>query len=211
VAASFAGLRPLAYSDHAHASSVSREDKIALESGILTILGGKLTTYRSMAQKALVLVLKGLGRSGTPPPHTRLPGAPLEAWDDFMLRALKEWPSTYGITEAQARQMANLYGGRALSVLEPIKRDPRLREPLVADRPELSAQVLYAAHREDARHLSDVLLRRLEIGYVPGGEKAAEPASRLMAESLGWSEETRLAEVARYLEQRGSFQDNRNP
>ena len=202
VAAAFAGLRPLAFADDAHASSVSREDRITMSNGVISILGGKLTTYRSMARKALALVFREMDRSGSPPPHTRLPGAPLESWDDFLKRALREWPAAYGVTEETARHLACLYGGRALSVLEPLKRDEGLRAPLVPGRPEIAAQVLYAAHREDAASLSDVLLRRLEIGLTDRGAQAAEPASRLLASSLGWSEEKRLEEVASYLAQR---------
>ena len=200
VTARFAGLRPLAYSADAHASAVSREDRITLEDGVVTILGGKLTSYRAMAQKALVQVLHHLGRHGGPPPHTRLPGSPLEPWTDFEARAAREWTQAYGINTSQASHLVGLYGGRASSVLEIIKRDPALREPLHPDRPEIAAQVLYAVQREDALHLEDVLIRRLEIGYTPQNKGVAvEKAARLMADALGWDEGVRKAEVARYV------------
>jgi glycerol-3-phosphate dehydrogenase len=87
--------------------------------------------------------------------------------------------------------------------LEPLKRDPSLGEPLDPSRPEIGAQVVYAALREDARHLEDALLRRLEIGYTSAGKgPATEKASRLMAGALGWDEPTRLRELERYFQKR---------
>ena len=79
------------------------------------------------------------------------------------------------------------------------RAEPRLSQKLHPARPEILAQVAYAVRSEMALHLEDVLLRRLEIGYSPErwGE-AAERASRLMAELLGWDEAKRRAELERY-------------
>jgi glycerol-3-phosphate dehydrogenase len=201
VLSTFSGLRPLAFSKSKHASSVSREDKISTQDDVVTVLGGKLTTYRSMARKALKQVYAILGREGIPPPDTRLPGAPFEPWDHFVERAGKEWPVHYGISEESALYLAGLYGNRAVPLLEPARVRKDLAEPLFPGRPEVLAQVPYAIQREDAKHLDDILLRRLEIGFGPGRYEAAEPASRYAAEVLDWDEPTRLAEVKRYLDQ----------
>jgi glycerol-3-phosphate dehydrogenase len=201
VLATFSGLRPLAWSDSKLASSVSREDKVSTQGRVVTILGGKLTTYRSMARKALKQVYSILGRDGLPPPDTRLPGAPFEPWDGFLERARKEWPVTYGISEESALHLAHLYGNRAVQLLEPTRTRKDLGKPLFVGRPEIGAQVAYAIQREDARHLDDILLRRLEIGYGPGRREVAEPASQYAAEVLDWNETVRLAEVQRYLDQ----------
>jgi len=194
-------LRPLAYSKSKHASSVSREDRISAQDRVVTVLGGKLTTYRSMARKALRLVYDILGRKGLPPPNTRMPGAPFEPWDSFMGRAKKEWPDAYGISAESALHVAGLYGNRAVPLLEPIKVRPDLAERLHPGYPEIGAQVAYAALKEDAKHLDDILLRRMEVGYGPFRREVAEKASRLAAEALGWDEATRLSEVERYLRQ----------
>ena len=95
--------------------------------------------------------------------------------------------------------MAQLYGRRAPEVLGLLKDNPQWAEPLEPQRPELAVQVAFAVLREEAIHLEDVMLRRLEIGYSPqrwGG--SAEKASKVMADLLKWSEGTRLKELERY-------------
>ena len=199
VLAAFAGLRPLAWSDGGHASSVSREDKILSDGNLFTIVGGKLTTYHSMAQKTLRMVLKSLGRKPVSPKPDRLPGTPAKPWDLFLKEETPKWVSAYGLKQDQADHLARLYGQKAGDVLIKAREDSRLLERLHPSRPELLAQVAYAVQAEKALHLEDVLLRRLEIGYTKErwGE-AAEKASRLMAELLGWDEKKRQEELKRY-------------
>jgi glycerol-3-phosphate dehydrogenase len=203
VFASFAGLRPLAWSDGGHASSVSREDKIIRDGSLLTIVGGKLTTYRSMAQKALGLVFQVLQKGPAPIPATHLPGTPPIPWKQFLDQKIPQWISTYGVTESQAQHLANLYGQRTEEVLELIKADQKLKEPLHPNRPELLAQVVYAVQKEKAVHLEDVMLRRLEIGYSPErwGE-ASQKTCDLMASLLNWDKATKERELEQY---RGSL------
>jgi len=201
VFASFSGLRPLAYSASGSASSVSREDQISTKDAVVTVLGGKLTTYRSMARKALKQVFALVGPSTAPPPDPRLPGAPFQPWDCFLARAGRDWPSTYGIPRDSALLLAGLYGNRAIPLLEPLKVRPDLAERLHPGCPEIGAQVAYAALKEDAQHLDDILLRRMEVGYSPFRREVAEKASRLAAEALGWDEATRRFEIERYLGQ----------
>ncbi|HEY5038580.1 MAG TPA: glycerol-3-phosphate dehydrogenase/oxidase, partial [bacterium] len=202
VIAAFSGLRPLAWSDGGHASSVSREDKIIRDGGLLTIVGGKLTTYRSMAQKALNLVYKVLQKLPTAHPHTRLPGTPTVPWNQFLDEKIPSWISTYGINESQAKHLANLYGQMAEEVLELTKENPKLKETLHPNRPELLAQVAYGVQKEKAIHLEDVLLRRLEIGYCPErwGE-ASKKACDLMASLLNWDKATKERELEQYRQQ----------
>ncbi len=202
VIAAFAGLRPLAWSDGGHASDLSREDKILSDGNILTIVGGKLTTYHAMAQKTLALVKKTLKRKPGVGPAVRLPGAPEKPWDLFLKNETAVWASTYELTETQAIHLARLYGQKAMEVLGLLKADARLLERLHPARPEVLAQVAYAVKNEKALHLEDVMLRRLEIGYSKErwGE-AAEKVSRLMAEFLNWDENSRQKELDCYRRQ----------
>ena len=199
VLSAFAGLRPLAWSDAGSASSVSREDKILSDGNIFSIVGGKLTTYHSMAQKTLGKILSVLGREPTIQNPDRLPGTPSKSWDLFLKEETPVWVSAYGIGPEQAEHLARLYGQKAEEVLNLVKRDPKLSQRLCPSRPETLAQVAYAVQTEKAVHLEDVLLRRLEIGYSRErwGE-AAEKASALMAELLGWDEARRHAELDQY-------------
>jgi glycerol-3-phosphate dehydrogenase len=204
VLAAFAGLRPLAYSAGGHASSVSREDRILREGPVLTVLGGKLTTYRSMARKALRLAGSVLGVPFRSAPFPAFPGSPAVPWQAFLLTQVPLGCREAGLTPGQSAHLAGLYGARAPVLLELLKADPALKEPLHPGRPETLAQVAYAVLREKALHLSDVLLRRLEIGYTEGRTGASdEKASRLMAKLLGWDEGRRKAELADY---RGQLQ-----
>ncbi len=199
VIAAFAGLRPLAWSDGGHASDVSREDKILFDGNILTIVGGKLTTYHAMAQKALVQVKKILKKAPGGSPIMPLPGTPAKPWDLFLKDETQKWISKYELTEPQAVHLAQLYGQKAEEVLALLDEDPRLREHLHPARPEVLAQVVYAVQKEKALHLEDVMLRRLEIGYSKErwGE-APEKASKIMAELLNWDENIRQKELERY-------------
>ncbi len=199
VIAAFAGLRPLAWSGAGSASSVSREDKIVRTGNLITIVGGKLTTYHSMAARALKMTFQILGRRPVHPRPDPLPGAPPQPWDSFLREETSRWTSAYPVSPAQATHLALLYGQRAVKILEGIRQEPRWGEPLAPPRPELLGQVAYAVQAEKARHLEDVLLRRLEVGYSPHRwGRAPEKASRLMGELLGWDEGTRQRELERY-------------
>jgi glycerol-3-phosphate dehydrogenase len=199
VIAAFAGLRPLAWADDNHASSVSREDKILRDGNRLTIVGGKLTTYHAMASKALAQVLQILQKKPGGKWHDRLPGAPDKPWGLFLKEETSKWVSKYGIKESEASHLVHLYGQKAGDVLNLLEKNPGFREPLHPERPELLAQVAYAIQNEKAIHLEDVMLRRLEIGYSrQRWGPASEKASRLMAELLGWDESVRQKELELY-------------
>ncbi|HVM31625.1 MAG TPA: glycerol-3-phosphate dehydrogenase [bacterium] len=198
VLAAFSGLRPLAWTEKGSASSVSREDRFLIEGKCVTIVGGKLTTYRAMARKALKACARILNRPLKPLPFS-LPGAPQTPWEDFEKASLAQWPERYGIHPEQAAHLARLYGQKAQSVLELTLADPALKEKLDESRPEILAQVVYAVREEKAVHLGDVMLRRLEIGYTPARlGSAPEKASRLLAQLLHWDEPRRQKELADY-------------
>ena len=198
VLSAFSGLRPLAWTDGGQASSVSREDKILRNGQVLTIVGGKLTTYHAMAEKALEQTMKVLLKKRPTQTRRPLPGAPALAWDRFLKEEVSQWAKRYEIEESQAQHLARLYGQRSSGVLE-LLEDSRLREKLHPDRPEMLAQVKFALDHEKALHLEDVLSRRLEIGYsAQRWGPASEKASRLMAELLHWNENTRQKELNDY-------------
>lgn len=199
IVAAFAGLRPLAWGDEEKASSVSREDQIIRKRRLLTIIGGKLTTYHHMAHQALKQVLMILDRKNNAKEELCLPGLPAPSWDIFLKEALENWPTQYDITKDQANHLAHLYGQRAEEVLKLIEGRPEWKRSLHSDRPEILAQVAFAVKKEKAHHLDDVMLRRLEIGYsLQRWGEAAEKASQVMAELLDWSPEQRLKELENY-------------
>jgi glycerol-3-phosphate dehydrogenase len=197
VVAAFAGLRPLVRADAPHASSVSREDRVLREGSIVTVVGGKLTTYRVMARRALGSVREVLGSSEPElpgwPSLERAPGPPSP-------REQANWAQQYRVLPDTCRHLAATYGSTAVEVLERTRRDRSLCEPLAEGSTEILAQVAHAALGEHAAHLDDALLRRLRIGYLPGrAGEAAQRACRVMAQALGWDQQREREELARYL------------
>lgn len=199
VIAAFAGLRPLAEGDEKHPSSVSREDQIIRKGRLLTVVGGKLTTYHLMAKQALQKVFQILERKNVRGTAVTLPGLPNKPWNEFLTSSVHNWIEKYGITADQAHHLAHLYGRQAEQVLALAEKNAEWKRSLHPERPEIAAQVIFAIKNEKAYHLDDVMLRRLEIGYsAQRWDKSAESVSRWMAQELNWDEPTRLQELENY-------------
>ena len=203
VVSAWAGLRPLLRpsQDGGSPSQVSREHHIEESAhGLVSIVGGKLTTYRIMARDVVDHVAKRLhaldGRPVAPHPPTdrdALPGG--EAAD---LEVLIEAARTRGTPEATARHLVASYGSEAAAVLNLVDRERQLGQQIIAERPEIWAEVTYAVERELALRVQDVLIRRLHLFYETrdqGLSSAGAVASR-MKKLLGW-DETREAEELR--------------
>jgi len=199
VISAFTGLRPLAFSTGDSASAVSREDRILAEGRLVTIVGGKLTTYRSMAEKALKKIMIILNKKAALPASDRLPGTPNVPMDEFLDTQKKQAAGKYFLAGDQFEYLANLYGQRAWKVLKLLEENPAWAERLHSNRPEILAQVVFAVREEKAVHLDDVLMRRLEIGYSPErwGE-AAQKAAHCMEAILDWPKSRTKEEIQRY-------------
>jgi len=199
VISAFSGLRPLAWTEGGQTSSVSREDRIERQGRTLTIVGGKLTTYQTMARKALKLVQEALGRRKASHGFPSLPGTPQGPWGPFLRDTVSRWRVPNRVDPTLPYHLAKLYGAVGEKVLDLLRNDEKLREPLFNGGQDVAAQIAYAVREEKAVHLTDLLFRRLELGYGPHRwGPVAETASRVMARELDWSEEVRLAELDRY-------------
>jgi glycerol-3-phosphate dehydrogenase len=209
VLSTWAGLRPLLAAEGSE-SSLSREHAILLDpSGLLSIAGGKLTTYRKMAAQVVDQVVALLRLSGAamdtgeaPTGRVPLPGA--EGWpadDDHEAVARRVVEASGGTADlVTGRLFAGTYGMRALSVAARMAQDPSAAEPIVPGRPERMAQVDVAMEEELALRLNDVLVRRTQIFFRDRdqGLSAAPRVAARMAEKLGWEEERLQAELDRY-------------
>ena len=190
VLASWAGLRPLLDTHDAgeSASHVPREHVLVEEPGFITIAGGKLTTYRSMAAE---VVDTALGQLGQKLPCTTgerpLPGS-VGLDTDEALGALAQPLVQLGASEAQAQALVGLYGVRAQGVLARTAQDATLKAPLDPEVPFLMAQVDEAVERELAVTLDDVLTRRipLVLRARDQGLGIAPRVAARMATLLGW-------------------------
>lgn len=213
VLSTWAGLRPLSMPSSVglSASQVSREHRILHRKGLLTIIGGKLTTYRRIAAEVVDLAFAQLGREA-PPCSTGerpLPGAVgllpaesgIEPLDSIMLalRALG-----HPVIDMQvARHLANQYGVRALDIARRMQKsgcDDIDQERLDPELPHLLCEVDVAVREEEALRLEDVLARRLPLLLLARdqGLGCAERVAQRMAELLGWSQERTAAELAHY-------------
>jgi glycerol-3-phosphate dehydrogenase len=163
---SFAGLRPLVRARPGEPSSLSREDRLfASPSGLLSIAGGKYTTYRHMAEVITQTVADRLRRRYRNRTRTfRLVGAPDEPWEDFAPTASAALRSRHRIRAAAARHLVNRYGRRAPEVAAYLDAEPKLGESAVPGEPDLRAEFPYQRDQEMALRAADHLLRRTRLG-----------------------------------------------
>jgi glycerol-3-phosphate dehydrogenase len=163
---SFAGLRPLVYSKNGDPSSLPREFRlIASPSGLLSVAGGKYTTYRAMAETITDAVAARLGRRRRC--RTRrcaLDGTPREGWTVFLERETARLGECPGVGEETARHLVQRYGRRASEVAAYLKRDPALGKPVVPGEAELRAEFVFQQEHEMALFPDDHLLRRTHLG-----------------------------------------------
>jgi glycerol-3-phosphate dehydrogenase len=196
VVSGIAGARPLVSAgDSRDTKKLARDHELEVEpqSGLISIMGGKWTTYRAMAEDAIDAVQKRLGTVVTASP-TR--NHPLIGSDGFTPDYWKKLASDYHIPEATARYLAGKYGTAAVKVLELAREDPSLAAPIVPDFPAIRAQVIYSARTEMAMTIEDVLLRRLgaQLYSWRSAIHAAPIVASLLAKELDWSpDENRVA------------------
>jgi glycerol-3-phosphate dehydrogenase len=184
IAGAYAGVRPLiAHGDPKKSVDISRRAELyETSSGMITITGGKLTTWRRMAKMVVDRLAEREFRDA--PCHTdEIPlGHPVEA---------AELHSTGGIDEASLAHLASRYGLFAERVLKLCDGNPALRERIVPDLPDLLVEAAVAARFEQARSVADVLLRRTRLGLLAGrtltaNSKIARRVADAMAPELGW-------------------------
>ncbi|HET7509692.1 MAG TPA: glycerol-3-phosphate dehydrogenase/oxidase [Solirubrobacterales bacterium] len=193
----YAGVRPLiSTGDPRKSVDISRKAELyETSSGMLTITGGKLTTWRRMAKQTVDRIVEREGREA--PCHTHEIPLGMEARPGDL-----EAPE--GVGEEATRQLAFRYGHAARKVLEIARAEPKLAQPIAPGRPDLLAEVVLAARHEQARSVADVLLRRTRLGILAAPElrtaKAVRPVADALGAELGWSRRQRSREADAWLE-----------
>ncbi|MFZ9669701.1 MAG: glycerol-3-phosphate dehydrogenase/oxidase, partial [Solirubrobacterales bacterium] len=197
VVGAYAGVRPLiSTGDPKKSVDISRRAELyETSSGMLTITGGKLTTWRRMGQQVIDRVVERAGRNA-PCLTAEIPLG--------MELAPAELDRPDGVSEESVSQLAFRYGHQARSILDLARDDPALAAPVVPGRPDLMAEVTWAVDAQQARSLEDVFLRRTRLGLtaasdlaVPG---AASHVAELMGRKLGWGRRRTKAEEEAWLE-----------
>jgi len=182
VIASWAGVRPLLAADPAvPANRLSREHRLFWGSGgMLTVAGGKLTTFRSMAEEVVNEAAKHLGiptaRTGERSRTETLPGGERGAG-----LALRGPGTALGLSETTINYHRAHYGSETSALFGLCQEDPELAAPLCSTHPAIGAQVRFAAEREFARTPDDVLERRIRLTLeTPDRGMAARPKVELL-------------------------------
>ncbi|XP_042566520.1 glycerol-3-phosphate dehydrogenase, mitochondrial isoform X2 [Clupea harengus] len=200
VLAAWSGIRPLVTDPNSKdTQSICRNHVVSISpSGMVTIAGGKWTTYRSMAEETLDAVVKTHGLKAGPCRTTGL-----------MLEGAKDWTPTlyirlvqdYGLEVEVAQHLASAYGGRAFEVAKMShvtgKRWPIVGQRLVSEFPYIESEVQYAI-KEYACTAIDVIARRTRLGFqnVQAADEALPRIVDLMGKELDWSEEKKMGELA---------------
>jgi len=199
VVAAWAGIRPLVASGFTGSpASASREHRIDRSaSGLISVSGGKLTTYRSMAAEVVDVVEQSLGRRRrrSKTNVVPLPGGDIRSFDETLRAAELEVGDS-----ALARRLVEAHGSRWREVAALTTAEPALARRIARDLPYLLAEVVYAVEREMAMTLADVLVRRLHLAFevADHGRSAARVATAVLAGRLGWDNARARSEIARY-------------
>jgi glycerol-3-phosphate dehydrogenase len=195
----YAGVRPLPFTKNKDELSITRKHYIRSHphiDNLFSIVGGKLTTYRSLAAQTVDLVFKKLGRSSPActTDQERLPGAnpDFEAFTREFMRG-------HEFSQATANRLLRIYGTRASLIVELLTNDASLAEVFDSETGAIAAEVVHAFKQELAQTLSDCLLRRTMVGLNSScGLDAMEAAADVMKQHLGWSDNRVAEEVNAY-------------
>ena len=203
VIATWAGLRPLIEDGAVGASSVSREHIIADgPGGMVTVAGGKLTTYRRMAAQVVDHLVKRLNDQGrgTWPSEAGTELEPLPGGESASLATIRALGVDSGIDVATVEHMLRHYGTEAAGIFNLMRSEAGLADRLQPDHPAVSAEVLHAARKEFALMVADVLVRRIHLFFETRDQGAAAAArtAELLGRELGWTPAEQQREVAAY-------------
>ncbi|MDH7568817.1 MAG: FAD-dependent oxidoreductase, partial [Armatimonadota bacterium] len=214
-----AGVRALVRSRRSAAlseSAVSRKHRLYDHAadgipGLLSLFGGKITSYRAIAEETVDLVARQLGN--TRPCRT--------AWEplygggdhpDSLRPRIRAWAKRLGLSSDQADYLLSFYGTRAADVLALAEENPELRQQVAPAYPDIRAQVQYAVETEGARSTADVLLRRTGLAYAADrGAQAVDPVSRDVGQLLGWNAAQQERDRAHALQQIEQILGSPNP
>ena len=196
----YAGLRPLLAGESENTSQLSREHAVARpQPGLISIAGGKYTTYRVMAADAVDATITDIGR---PIPRSVTEHTPLVGAEGYLAltNQIVTLAQQYHLPVWKMRHLLNRYGSLVHEVLRPTEDDPALLEPIPGAEEYLLAEIHYAVTHEGALHVDDLLARRTRISIETPhrGTESAEAVAAVAAPLLGWDEDRTKAEVDAY-------------
>ncbi len=204
VVGTWAGLRPLLQpetkGDGTSSAKVSREHTVTeVVPGLVSIAGGKLTTYRVMAEDAVDFVLGAQRAAGLPSETATTPLIGAAGYHAYARQA-PEIARRYGWSDAMVSHLLHRYGSALPELLEMVDARPDLGRPLEAAPAYLRAEIAYGATHEGALHVEDMMTIRTRLVYEVGdhGIAALGEIVDIMASELGWDDARRRTEAEAY-------------
>ena len=199
----YSGVRPLPNSEGKKPGSITRKHIIFDHrkqgiNNLLSLIGGKLTTYRNVGEEMVDAIFKRTKKARQPckTDSMPLPGCILPS-DRRIQEAIDKYESTLGIDTID--HLFSIYGARAIEVLSLTQDNPTLREPICPNLPDIKAQVVYAVERESAHNLVDILRRRTTLamnGHY--GLNLLPAVTETLEQYCGWNKEQSDRAVADY-------------
>ncbi len=197
----YSGVRPLPCRTSVDPAGVTRRhfirDHAPTLGGFLSVVGGKLTTYRNLSEQAVDAVFKKLGRESPACETARepLPGAQGKGFGAFLAQFKRE----SNLPEPTAERLFKIYGARAEEVLKVASEDEGLRESFSKVSGAIGAEVVFSFREEMAQTLTDCLWRRTMVGMnSEAGLDAVEAAAEVARKYLGWDDDRVRREVDDY-------------
>jgi glycerol-3-phosphate dehydrogenase len=196
----YSGVRPLPFVGDKDEQSITRRHFIRKHprfDNLFSIVGGKLTTYRSLAEEMVDLVVKTLGRDSLKCSTNQapLPGSDATDFEAFA----SNFRSQHRLSAMICDHLLRTYGVAAAAIMELVSEDPKLAEVIDQDTGAIAAEVVHAFKHELAQTLSDCLLRRTMVGLNSTcGVNAVDAAADVAQNHLGWSDQRRKSEIAAY-------------
>jgi len=196
----YAGLRPLLHGESEATSQLSREHAVSQSvSGLITVAGGKYTTYRVMARDAIDVAARDLEARVPESCTHRIPLVGAPGYEAFWNRRAA-LAHAHDLDLGQMEHLLSRYGSRVTELLALTRGRPEWAKPLPGADSYLAVEIAYAASHEGALHLDDVLTRRTRISIetFDRGLACSPRAAELMGEVLGWDAATREREIEHY-------------
>jgi glycerol-3-phosphate dehydrogenase len=204
--AGFGGLRPLIAADPSKSTkSLVRDHEVEVdsESGLVSLLGGKWTTYRLMAKDTIDEADAIFSKSNQcmTADHT------LAGGENYSLGSAQKLTAEFDLPNDIANHLVKKYGSRAATIAALVKKDPSLKEKLSPKYPYIKAEVIYTVQKEMVIMPRDFLARRVRMEITDWNEtlKCLPVVANLMAAELGWDENQAQKQVDEYALQLKNF------
>jgi len=200
----YAGIRPLAFAGERE-SKISRKHRVISEGRtgrIITIAGGKYTTYRNMAEDVVDAACRKLGkRAACETDRKPLAGSLPVELDEYLRESVPQLAERFKVAPEIVRHLVHSYGSRAENVLQLTHDQARLAEAISPECRDIYAQVVYGIREEGARTISDIVLRRMQLGITASrGEQQADRIAEIAADELGWSDEEKQHRLEQFID-----------